>query len=912
MRLIETYMFKFIKNKSYFLVPLFFLTITIIFFRTVIFSKGIIVSHDWMLPYNSHQMEQYLSRPLYTWTYDMNLFGVKNPFFIQLPFMVLVKLFLILGLSGELLSKVLILLVFTFSGTSMYLLLRYLGLKNVSSLLGGFILITMPVFFDYAIMGWCFVLFSIGVILPIAIITFMKSIEENKPYYSVITGLLFAIAVLQSQSLVWFPMIFFAFSLSLIKDKTTLVSYIKSITIIILIALLLHISWWPNLIINKDPGIISSDLALDSVSVGMRMRLNFVNILRGWGGLFNYQYEFSYPKTLTPLSFLIPLMAWLSVVIKIKKKRDIRPSLIVIFSYMFILFLINPILMSKIPLSNILRDTGRFTVMTSFSLTILASIFFNYLITSNEKKYKRLALILVALIVLNALPFYTGQLYGEPHDIPDVRLRNYVFPEDYAAAENFLYTKKNFSKIYFPPSGTNISVKDQPKFNADYREIKDPFRGYSPFPGSIYMYYSSLGRPPQMSLLLDSIFDKNIDKESYTLLGLMNIKNIVVRNDIDYPVSQEKTMKELISISRKNLEYFGKVGFVNNEQYIPQFYIPNGIVYSPNDASILPAAISFNPDINRLGIYTEIENNILKDTPTGLIDTPQTVNQVLIEGRAVTISGENETTNETTKGYYFFVPKSGEYQIYTNLGSNIFLSKQKNIKVIKSGILGNKRYESLPIIEEYKKITENNKYIEWGKIYLKVGQQILFIPIDKTTKPPTNILLSAVSSQEVKEKVVLPKISFTRINPTKYYVSIRDAKTSFPLIFSESFHEGWKVFLNEKSSKKDQSIEGVTTYFDGDIQEKPYQTTFINSDTFETWGRSPIANNSHFQVNGYANSWQINPADIGGNENFDLIIEFQPQKNFYLGLFMSTIVFISCLCYLAYILIENFKAKNQK
>jgi len=408
-------MLKYIRNKhnyislkTFFLPLFFFLAICIFFFRGIIFSKGLVVSSDWSIPLSFKQMEKYIENQFYTWNYNMNLFGTRNPFFISFPFVLLVKLFLILGLDGEMLSKFLLVGVFVLSGTSMFLLLRFLGLKEISALVGGFIFITMPVFFDYAIMGWCFVIFAVGTILPITVICFLKSVEEKKIIYSVISGLLFAIAMLQSQSLVWFPMVFFALSFYLVSDKETFFSYIKSILVITLILLALHSFWWPNLLFNRDPGVINSDLILDSVSLGMRSRLSFVNILRAWGGLFNYQYEISYPKSLTPISFLIPLMAITSLLLHKVNRRDLRIPMVIILFYIFILFLINPSVIAKIPFTNLIRDIGRFTILTSFALTILSSFFLDYLLESGDKKKKVFTFFLLFLIFLNSFSFSKG------------------------------------------------------------------------------------------------------------------------------------------------------------------------------------------------------------------------------------------------------------------------------------------------------------------------------------------------------------------------------------------------------------------------------------------------------------------------------------------------------------------------
>lgn len=890
---------RYIKSREIFFVLLLFFILTIVFFRTVIFSKGIIVGHDWMLPYNSHQMERYLEHPFFTWTYDMNLFGVKNPFFIQMPFMILTKIFIVLGLSGEMLSKSLVLLVFTFSGLSMYLLLKYLGLNKISSVLGGFILITMPVFFDYTVMGWMFVLFSVGIILPISLITFIRSIEENKIFFSVLTGLLFSVAILQSQSLVWFPMVFLALSISLIKDRTSFIRYIRSLTIVVLIALSLHASWLPNLFIYKDSGVINSDLALDSVSLGMRSRLSFVNILRGWGGLFNYHYEISYPGLLMPISFLIPLMALSSILIKIKNQKDIRFGMLVILVYMFMFYAIKPQLMSKIPFSNVIRDTGRFTALTSFAFAVLAGYFLNFIISLGNK-HRIFFYGLIVLIIINAIPFFNGELYGEPQRGYDVRMRTYVFPNDYEMAENYLYNKITDSKVYYPPSGTNIGIKNNPNFFEDFREIKDPFRGYSPFPGTIYMYYSSMGKPSKISFLLDSVFDKKIDTDSLRLLGLMNIENIIIRDDIFYPEIQAKNIQSLLDEkSPTNVKSIGNVKIFANDYFLPHFYIPDNLIYSSNDISILPEAVSSTPDSNRPGVFAGNES----DSLLRLADI------ILIKGSSIRFQVDEIPTDAGIREYEFTIPKDGEYHVYTDSNTAFNLSSVKSLTLKKSGSNGEKISMSIPVggmVSE----SENGKYIIWGKVGLEKGKLTLILPYTQATdlsedEKNTDLIMLKNISSDTSFSASLPKISFERINPTKYHVNVTGANSPFVLVFSESYHEGWKVFPQRSSA--DMGVP-ATSYFSGEIEESNHKMTFVDRNIFETWGNKSIGEEQHHLINGYANSWIIDPVNIGEND-FDLIVEYSPQRNFILGLAVSTVIFSLCLVYFFFLGIKKYYLK---
>lgn len=204
-----------------------------------------------------------------------------------------------------------------------------------------------------------------------------------------------------------------------------------------------------------------------------------------------------------------------------------------------------------------------------------------------------------------------------------------------------------------------------------------------------------------------------------------------------------------------------------------------------------------------------------------------------------------------------------------------------------------------------------------------------------------------------------PIVEFKKINPTKYRVIIHGAKDNFPLIFLESFHDGWKAYLVKNYKDDKIASNDLVNYkiFDGnedsqattdelksfidkgyisapgdlkgkniDFVSKNFQGTIQNdnlpSGTFyETWFKKPVNDNlNHRLVNGYANSWDINPEDIcfdkvncfknaDGSYDMELVVEFWPQKAFYAGLFISGATFAGCLLYIGY---DFYRRRKQK
>lgn len=137
----------------------------------------------------------------------------------------------------------------------------------------------------------------------------------------------------------------------------------------------------------------------------------------------------------------------------------------------------------------------------------------------------------------------------------------------------------------------------------------------------------------------------------------------------------------------------------------------------------------------------------------------------------------------------------------------------------------------------------------------------------------------------------VPKITFTQVNPSKYKVHIDGAADPYLLVLSESFHPGWKVYLNDNENTA--PMQNTNSYFNGDIVENSDAFRLIDENFNETWNKKSLPEEKHITVNGYANSWLINPGDVGETQNYGLIIEYWPQRLFYTGLIIAISGFVA-------------------
>lgn len=122
-----------------------------------------------------------------------------------------------------------------------------------------------------------------------------------------------------------------------------------------------------------------------------------------------------------------------------------------------------------------------------------------------------------------------------------------------------------------------------------------------------------------------------------------------------------------------------------------------------------------------------------------------------------------------------------------------------------------------------------------------------------------------VTSKDQEDSIVnYPTVSFIKENPTKYTVTVDNLKRPAFIVFSETFDKGWKIYRND------------------------------GSNLFES---------QHFQANGYANTWLINPEDLKDNKK--LTIEYAPQKLFIFGTVISVASLLISIFYFLYTFLKK-------
>ena len=656
----------------------------------------------------------------------------------------------------------------------------------------------------------------------------------------------------------------------------------------------------------------------------------------------------------------------------------------------------------------------------------------------NKKREKKLSLrifasfvflgMLIFIFIISVWPLVNGKIFGEGTKKLPFPL-HVKFPEYWYEASNWINNKKLDMKIITTPNNQFYAIPFKWRmYGTDsfvrtliVKDILNIEYGYK-----TNKFYNKI-----MNTLYDNIKNNN-KKIVFFLSQNMNVRYFLQRDEI---ISRPETLsidalKRFFdsSLKTRKVSSFTNLDFyqISNEYFLPHFYTPQDIIISDQTVNGLPQIIS-QPDYKiRSAIYFDEKLKVLEQYNSKKVIVFE-VKQDKIEKLDEEIKKINETitnleakdfkklskkdklllkeSNEQKQGleqekarlqidpaqYFAEVTEADNYNFSFQLA---FCQQEEsllldNIPLITiNGVDYDIPYEIVKAEEsdrdrkvgKYKIKTDNDCFISIKDIELNEGE----------LKIATNYILSLdnlVFSKDYPKEIETPVLEFKKINPTKYVTRIHQAKDSFPLVFSESFHQGWKAYIvesskvrkvensgveseklseykildgNEEDQASREEIEGFIKdglifalgngkekqikhkkYENGqekldyiekysiDFVSKNFQDTIQNDNLlkghiWDTWFKKPLAKENHLIANGYANSWWIDIEKVckvesgkvksfcqknsDGSYDFELVVEFWPQRLFYLGLLISGITLLGCIGYIGY----SFTQKKRK
>ncbi len=133
-----------------------------------------------------------------------------------------------------------------------------------------------------------------------------------------------------------------------------------------------------------------------------------------------------------------------------------------------------------------------------------------------------------------------------------------------------------------------------------------------------------------------------------------------------------------------------------------------------------------------------------------------------------------------------------------------------------------------------------------------------------------------VADKKKNEKIELPIINSLKIDPTRYVINVSAAKDPYTLIFLNNYSKNWHLSLLTEGPQQ-VSENFIMSFLNIFFQQKQYVDA------------------THFPVNGVSNAWYISPENVGGKQDYILILEHKSTQLFFVSLMLSLCGVFACL-----------------
>ena len=573
----------------------------------------LISADDFSMPLN--RLRSFMAN-FYVW--DSRSLGSANPRISALTFPVWSYFAFseIIGLSLSITEKILFYGVFTISGLSMYYLTttlisnRPVKLKRLAGLISGIFYMLNP-YVAIIILPLRTTSFMIYALLPLILAIFVKGLnEKRKVKFAIIAAFVMTLAtsVYVDPSyllLTLLPLLMYLIFYILVNPtKTTLFSAFKFTTLFLITWVSLNLYWLipdayfsSTVLANVTSAYNSVGVSfLSAVQLNSAPLLGAIRLLGYWGLNSGYKgdaYFIWATAYQTPLliivSFLLPFLAFIPLLIKPKDKHVLFFASFAIISLLLINGTYSPIgnwIYTRIPLFSAFFSTPYFrfgmylTLAYAFLIGYALTELFSR-ITCSLNRLRRLArhmisgapiVVLLFLIVgVYAFPLWTGDVIRPGTQV--LQSNRYQMPPYYQTASNWLGTD---------PSDFNILVL--PISTLGYAELKWANGGYDgPYPADWLfpkaVISSSIAGNGIAGIAAQLIINNQTTAAS-KILALMNVKYVLFQEDTNWlyvennpswiSTSPEQFQSILSSSGAFTLEKtFGQLVFCKNNYWQP-------------------------------------------------------------------------------------------------------------------------------------------------------------------------------------------------------------------------------------------------------------------------------------------------------------------------------------------------------
>jgi hypothetical protein len=505
---------------------------------------------------------------------------------------------------------------------------------------------------------------------------------------------------------------------------------------------------------------------------------------------------------------------------------------------------------------------------------------------------------IVIASLLNMKPLVTNKIGG--------MFKGRIIPNDYLILKDFLANQRaNFRTMWTPadskwgyyttevPKISNIGVEQQEwsKFFGDSKGVQVKDQVVSIYQNS---FSHQLFNESSIKYVIVPLQDKINDDDFFVSYG--GDSDINIRG---WYISQLDKVGwlEKIDIGAKDLVVY------ENKNYKPFIYSDSGLNY-------YQAAASQFGDFDRnqdLYLNSELKKNSYLSDKLDEVVVPVEADPDKVAAKKAAVdkiidpkekkkqqdSLNLYVNNLFLQDFQLSIPLKAVYKIYFKQGS--ILANDTNISVAIDG----------QALQQDEAGENKNGWNYFNQLVLDSGEHEFKLYLGQEPITYINSGDIVLAAADLAAPIKTPLLEYRQINPTKYVVKVHGASQSFPLFFAESFHPGWKLYL-----QPDLLAPASGKFVSADNQGTIQNNNLAGGRFYDLLFNRPVLADRHFTANGFANGWWIDltelagqgriKSNVDGSYDFCFTIEFEPQKYFYLGLVVSGLTLLACLGYLFY------------
>lgn len=740
------------------------------------------------------------TRQLYEYTWEeVNYGGPQTATMSRYPYFVFLEYLNRLGIPADLLQIITFFILVFSSGFFVYVFAKEaLGNKPIYCLLAALFYILNPFVFFNIWNRFLVAMFFFEPLLPASLYFLFKAFKTNSILYLIIfvlsSFILSSAFSLPSNIITLWVVLFLLLIAKLIENRRFFKSLLKPIVwFLVFFASWILVNLWWLIPLNYQATLVYSPIFGTNENLAVLRSISnqfpfLSTIMLGYKNMLSMFHMI--------ISFIMLLVIWFGF--KEVKFKDIRNFflILIILSY----FVLNG---SNFPTGKIFEFFfERISQLQLFRnpyekfgivLVFVYSILFSQGIKGVLKFSRTLAIFLMVLIfIFLFIPFWTGKVFG------DENINFYVkIPDDYIQINKLLNQDKDDFRILHLP----LLANDSAAYNW-------PNKYFGLSPNFQLFDKPSLEGPTQVRQEPDNYW--RIVREGFyngkinQLLKYANIKYLLLHKDIDTDYSQSEDIE--------TTKFYLQNGIMPNSLFAKNVCsnLSDLRYYSGGSKSFAECKIdSSNSDWSAINfLHFEINSNSSGKIRIDIVDS---FNQRLVfEGKvedmyeiAVTETDRFKSFNLNLKvpteryaKFSLFNIDHLEIVFIPNVQSISPSVKVRNVYPDDGRKISNDYLSLVSSTANLELYKVQNRYF-YPKIYaakdlLKLNNWQSLLNIDLL---PESFYLSNQQVEGVNYDLFLekPEIAFKKLNNTKYTIFVKNAKTSFWLIFSETFSPEWKA-----------------------------------------------------------------------------------------------------------------------